>query len=616
MTNVEPMCMEPPKKKLVMPNRTIISILFVGMILLMFLIPPPPLIDKSPVAFIYTIEDQVEIDSLIETQDGGFAFVVAERPACEDLHQGMLRGIASFIRTDRNGIILWNVTLPIGNPTDVYFPKMHSTMYTSGEGIPQPHYIHETVTGNFLITSFSGVKPLLIKISVSGEVLWIQDSLVDIVSNHDDYGYINRIIETSDGKFLIQGAMMGPLIWLSHSFRDWIVKIDKHGIREWSLNISGEPQYDVYGNFWGYSYGLKDFFLSSANDLYVYTSSDNINEQIIKFSDEGNFEWKKSVEHYSFDHIYHTKSGFLEVNNTRLVKRNFDGELDWVTDYDWNWNSAYDWYDPQIRFFITEEEYFIVGRINQGQTDAINGSLYMYRIAKVNTKGSILWQIEKSSWEKPSDPYDPFPVYLTSLGLLIVTNDLIIVKSDGSVNTRSFNPGTILKTLNYETELENHTYCTIYQISNDRFLKMSVSNVTEWIGYFHTTVEISCFDINTNSLWQKNIIYSFSQDNAEIPHKYRITTDNDLVMMVKEYNNTNSDHPILFMKITEQGRVPWIYRYTFTSIDPLCVNITKIDSSNLGVPVNSTNWLLPFILGGIIIGGMVSMVILTQKRLK
>jgi len=298
--------MDPPKKKFDIPKRTIISILLVGTILLMFLIPPPPpLIDKSPVAFISTIEDQLEIDSLIETQDGGFAFVVAERPVCESLWQGKLRGIASFIRTDRNGIILWNVTLPIGYPTDVYFPKMHS-MYTSGEGIPQPHYIHETAAGNFLITSFSGVKPLLVKISVSGEILWIQDSLVDIVSNHDDYSYINRIIETSDGKFLIQGAMMGPLIWLSHSFRTWITKIDKHGIREWSLNISGEPQYDVYGNFWGYSYGLRDIFLSSTNELYVYTSrNDPEYNAIIKFSDEGNFEWKKSNDllFYPFDNI-------------------------------------------------------------------------------------------------------------------------------------------------------------------------------------------------------------------------------------------------------------------------------------------------------------------------
>jgi len=65
------------------------------------------------------------------------------------------------------------------------------------------------------------------------------------------------------------------------------------------------------------------------------------------------------------------------------------------------------------------------------------------------------------------------------------------------------------------------------------------------------------------------------------------------------------------MEITEQGSVPWIYRYTFTSIDPLCVNITKIDSSNLGVSVNSTNWFFP-----VTVGGMVLIVGFTKRRRK
>ena len=459
MANIEPMCMDPPKPRFVISKRTIISIFFVWMILLMFLIPPP-IVDKSPTGFfISTIEDQLEIDSLIETQDGGFAFVVAERPIYQDHWPLILRGRASFIKTDRNGVILWNVTLPVGNQTDVFLPSIRD-VYNDYWVPPSIHIIHETATGDFLITSFSSSKPVLIKISYSGDILGIQDSLVDVEYDPDRYARIDRIIETSDGKFLIGISIMEPpFFWMWWSFRNCIVKIDNEGTKEWLLwdseNLFLTSTHELF---------FGNLFLSSTHELFVQSTI-----SLHKYSPEGVPEWNISLAPpLVIPMCTSTNSGFLWINNTRIIKIDFNGELDWVIDYDWNWDSPDDGFDPQYRLFINEDEYFIVGRDKQGQTDAINGSLYKYRIAKVNTEGSILWQIEEFVWEKRSDPYYPFPVYSTSSGLLIVTNELIIVKNDGSVNTRSFNPGIIrenLRTLNYETGFENHTYYTIYQIS-------------------------------------------------------------------------------------------------------------------------------------------------------
>jgi hypothetical protein len=401
--------------------------------------------------------------------------------------------------------------------------------------------------------------------------------------------------------------------WNRWDKRTWITKIDNEGVAEWSrvfdLELPGwyDPREEHRENLW----------LSPADELFLGCHY-NGQKFLFKLSSEGNLEWNKTLHTYGDDSLfhYHINTGFLIVNNTRLVKLNFNGEIEWITEFLDSEEVESWWGLPHTRLFITEkEEYFIVGRDWQKEYENINGSLYKYRITKINKNGDILWQLEEFGWEKRFYPcschYNQFPVYLTPSGLLIITNDLIIINNDGSVNTRSFGSTIVLKTLNYEAEFDNHTYFTIYRISNDKFLKIRGSDVEEWGGYFNATVEISCFSINTNSLWQKNITYSFSQDNVEIPHKCIITTDNDLVMMVKEHNNTNSDHSILFMKITEQGSVPWIYRYTFTSIDPLCVTITKIDSSNLGVPVNSTNWFFP-----VTVGGMVLIVGITKRRRK
>ena len=167
-----PMCMDSPKQRTFICMRTLLAILFVSIILFIFIIPPPLLKEETPVTFVTTIEEYLDIDYLIETQDNGFAFVVAERPpySIDDEDYSKIGGIANFIKTDKNGRILWNTTLPI-TQTNSYLPFFGADMGFGFEWCLPINYILETANGNFLVSSYSASDPILILVSNTGEIL-------------------------------------------------------------------------------------------------------------------------------------------------------------------------------------------------------------------------------------------------------------------------------------------------------------------------------------------------------------------------------------------------------------------------------------------------------------
>ena len=602
MIHANPMCMDPPKHNFAISQKMLRGILF--LILFIFLIPPP-VAKEHPIAFVASIEEHLEIDSMIETKDGEFAFVIAERPP----HVPQTIGHACFIKTDKNGKILFNITLPHNsNETYRFLPNLYGDLGQDADVLPL-NYIYETAAGNYLVVSFSSYKPALIKISHSGKILWVKDSLVeledDFITNEGRiWGRISRIIETSDGKFLLIGLILDtPLCqFYCVGFRTWITKIDNQGVKEWSRVLSGK---------------IGDAIRTQADELIVLKPP-----YLLKYSNRGILAWNRSFEYDIGDDsflLYGLANGCLLLNNTRLQKYTFDGEIEWTTEFmdsriAASWNGL-----PLTRLFISKAgEYLVVSRKWEYEYlyngDLIEGeTLYKYRISQISISGDIISQNEVHNINTGNigDQYSNFigsnnPVYLTPTGLLIIAKDMIAISNNGTISSRSFN----IQVEPFKAGMTERLYYTIYQISDDKFIMIQHSDVYEEIGliqfgnfgYVNKTMEISCFDLTGSSLWSKNITYKLDWHNPVYYNNIllsRITSDHGLVMLVSEYNNTEAEYPLLFLKINEQGSIPWIYRFTFTSIAPMSVSTTKVHSLELDISSYTANWFFPISIYGI-----------------
>lgn len=158
--------------------------------------------------------------------------------------------------------------------------------------------IIKTNDGNYALIG-GGLDFRILKISPSGSIIW---EFVYGGSLNDEP---NRILQTSDGGFIVVGATASndgdvlnhyglPLI-----YDGWIVKLNQNGILEWSKNIGGTGEEEVYGVVEvcdgyivsGYSNSTNNDISNNIGEFDVYVSKISFNGDIIWTKNYGSPAW-------------------------------------------------------------------------------------------------------------------------------------------------------------------------------------------------------------------------------------------------------------------------------------------------------------------------------------
>ena len=277
-------------------------------------------------------------------------------------------------------------------------------------------------------------------------------------------------------------------------------------------------------------------------------------------------------------------------------KIDFNGELEWSADIDENIEIT------NFNLFVTEEEELFVvschleGRSNYPDTYYIE----MYSVYKFTNSGDVIWRIDLEELNTSAIR----DIFLTSMGIVMIGEMIISINNDGIICTSTYFTSLDDLASTFETYYNktNHYY---YQISDNKFVHMKKTQLLMY-DYANITLEISYFNGSGNFLWPKNIKYSFkspivrtdyTRQRVSLLDKY--TSDNGIAIIGPEYNQTESEYPMLLIKIDETGN-SWINRYIFTSIDPLSVTLMKNVELNKDSEYG-TNLSFPVIFCGLII---------------
>ncbi len=221
--------------------------------------------------------------SVVQTLDGGFAI------AGDTYSYGAGDRDAYLIRTDANGVMLWNTTF--GGIED---DNVWTMIQTSDGGFAIIGRTDSYGAGSFDI--------YLVKTDANGSMLW------NTTYGGPEYDFGTSLIQTLDGGFVIAGTTE------SYGAGDtdvYLIRTDANGVMLWNTTYGG-PEYDfgislvqtLDGGFaivgYTYSYG------AGIDDVYL-----------IKTDADGNMLWNKTyggTEHDYADSMVQTSDGGFVIS--------------------------------------------------------------------------------------------------------------------------------------------------------------------------------------------------------------------------------------------------------------------------------------------------------------
>lgn len=310
------MCMDPPKQKRLVISYKEPLILFV--IFLLFLIPPvAPQEDTTPLifsnAFYEANYDGIDrVNALVQTTDGGFALA------------GSTYGGMWLVKTDANGVILWNKT---------YGGSYASTLV-------------QTTDGGFALAGIDSyeiyykARWILVKTDENGNFLWNQT----IFDKHEAREWRNcpsALIQTTGGGFVLAGTT--PFVGPDANADIWLVQTDADGLVLWNQTYGG-PWVDEASSLIQTADG--GFAIAGKTCLCGAAACDML---LVKTDENGVPLWNQTFEgpegDYASDLVQTTDGGFAFVGTTWsdmvdgladvcLVKTDANGVIQWNRTYE------------------------------------------------------------------------------------------------------------------------------------------------------------------------------------------------------------------------------------------------------------------------------------------
>ncbi|UCG03393.1 MAG: hypothetical protein JSW11_05255 [Candidatus Heimdallarchaeota archaeon] len=252
------------------------------------------------------------VNALIQTQDGGYAFAGSTYSFGNDGdHPDML-----FVQVDAEGEIQWDQTY-------------------GGTGNDEIHTLIQTTDGGFVLagsTDVSGTwqsEMCLLKTDAKGNVIW----------NHT-YGifsYAYALVQTADGGYALAGN-----IWTEETQRDMrLVKTDTNGIIQWNQS---------YGGTWhDHAYALiqtKDKGFALVGYTYYTNTTPFSDMWLVKTDTNGIMQWNQTyggnVDDEARSLLQTADEGFVIAGTMNsysvdsdmfLLKTDSEGTLEWNQTY-------------------------------------------------------------------------------------------------------------------------------------------------------------------------------------------------------------------------------------------------------------------------------------------
>jgi hypothetical protein len=226
-----------------------------------------------------------EVNSVVQTNDGGFVLAGSARLLAGSPYSSQVKDNFWIIKLDGTGNIVWNKHL-------------------GGNGYEVAKSIQQTNDGGFILTGYSTSSDGVVSHNNGGQDFWIvkTDSEGDIEwekalgGSRDEVAY--SIKQTRDGGYVVAGytrSNNGYVTGNNGGQDFWIVKLDGSGLVDWQRALGGSND-DVANSIWqtidgGYIVAGH----SSSNNGDVAHNFGDDDFWIVKLSDEGQVEWKKSL---------------------------------------------------------------------------------------------------------------------------------------------------------------------------------------------------------------------------------------------------------------------------------------------------------------------------------
>jgi hypothetical protein len=357
-----------------------------------------------------------ELASIDQTSDGGYILVGSslsnisgdKTEACQGLQDYWIVKVNSF------GIIQWQNTIG-GTAVDLLI----SVSQTTDGGY---------ILGGCSLSNISGDKTensignygysdyWVIKIDSLGTIQW-QNTI-----GGSDYDYLNSIIQTSDGGYLLGGYSRSNISGDKTEnslggFDYWIVKIDNVGNIQWQNTIGGSSSDELYslvqttdGGFilGGYSYSN----ISGDKTENLIGGLNHADYWIVKTDSLGNIQWQNTIGGNHVDKLFsivqttgggYLLGGYSYSNASGDKTENSFGSYDyWIVKTDslgniqWQNTIGGEAFDELYSIVQTIDGGYILGGMSNsnisGEKTENSNNEGDYWIIKTDSLGNIQWQ--------------------------------------------------------------------------------------------------------------------------------------------------------------------------------------------------------------------------------
>ena len=270
--------------------------------------------------------DGDHIYSVVSTSDGGtivggdFAGseIQVEEYTLINQSTAIYNNDGLIIKYDRYGDVEW--TTSVGGS---YREQITSVTSTDDGGVIAVGYFNsdEIQIGDYTLNNNGGQDGFIVKYNNKGKVEWAQN----IGGSNNDY--IESVAKTSDGGYIVAGdfesdnLVAGDYTLTCGSNRDgMIIKYNDQGNVEWAKSIPGSNNYiqirsAAATNDGGFVIG--GYFNSNEIKIgeYTLTNVDSDDGMIVKYNAKGSVEWAKSIGESDADNIL----SVAETNDGRII---------------------------------------------------------------------------------------------------------------------------------------------------------------------------------------------------------------------------------------------------------------------------------------------------------
>ena len=274
---------------------------------------------------------------VIQTANDGFiavGYTTSNDGDVTNFHGGNFDGWIT--KTNASGNLEWQKTLGGSNDEVVYCIQQ-----TTDNGYILAGYttsIDGDVTGN--PTIFNNVEAWIIKIDVSGNILWERT----YGSTANDIA--QKVLQTADGGYIVTGSKESRLPafpdYISHDF--WVIKINSLGEIEWQGVYGGtsfEKAFDIV-EIVGGGYVLCGKTESINGDVIGYNGGSGYDAWIIKINLTGDLVWQKvyggTNDETAFKILKTSDGGFITsgwtASNNGDVSGNHGAYDVWIVKFD------------------------------------------------------------------------------------------------------------------------------------------------------------------------------------------------------------------------------------------------------------------------------------------